>query len=927
MNDACPHMIAGGLLRTILLLLTVTAAWGGALTAQQSGRIAGQVVDQDSGRPLPTATVRVVEAGTGTLTDVNGRFRTPEIPAGSYTVEIELLGYATARREGVVVEAGGTAITNFAMTTQAIAVEGLTVEVERTTRRSSEASLLAMQQAAPAVSDGVSAEQISRSPDSDAGDAVARVTGVSVVDDKFVVVRGLGERYSTTLLNGAELASPEPAKKIVPMDLFAASLLESVVTSKTATPDKPGDFAGGAVEIKTKEFPEERVLELETSFGYNSLATFKTLPVLGRSGTDFLGLDGVGRQRPDVTDGELFLEGIRNRWIPSNTRVLPNMGFGVNYGNQLGEFERALGYVFSLDYGYSTSYTPDDLFLFVIDPDQGTAATGNVSRPATTTVNWGAVGNLALRLGATNTFTLKNLVTREAEEFSTFAEAFDPEFQAQLDPEVRRYQVRYVERTFAQSQLGGQHFLSWLGDSSIDWKLSYSRADRDEPENRSLNYVREGTEYAIQRSVANAFWFRFLDDRAYSAQLDWSIPVSLRRESDALIKFGGLGRLKSREFDAEKYDLRPALVPQDGLNALKLPPEALLAPENAGRNVVLGNINDQGLPYDADDDLYAAYLMLDLRPFERLRIVGGLRTEIWKLNVFAGGRESPAFEPTVRDQADLLWSTNLTFELTDRMNLRAAGYRTVSRPDPREVSDSQYSPVVGECVITGDPSLGRAVINNADLRWEWYPSPGELVSVSGFGKWFSDPIIQLVINESFTCVGRPLNAESATNLGVELEVRKNLGILAESLEPFTATVNFTFVDGDVKGDGVLIPFASLPLQDQSRFLVNASLGYDNADTGTNASLLYNYFDDRVRRYGVAAGNTGIRVPDVIEQGRSTLDAKVSQRFGESVKISLSAKNLTNAVVREYQDTAQLGPVTVGYAPLGVSFSLGVSYAY
>ena len=899
------------------------------LNAQDSGRIAGQVVDSETGRPIPTATVRIDGTPYGTLTDVQGRFRTPEIPVGTYTVVADVLGYAEARMVGVVVASGETALVNFAMNTEAVALEGLTVEVERTQRSSSEAGLLSMQQGAPSVSDGISAEQISRSPDSDAGDAVARVTGVSVVDNKFVIVRGLGERYSTTLLNGSELASPEPAKKVVPMDIFPASLLESVVTTKTATPDKPGDFAGGAVEIRTKEFPESRVLEFETSFGYNSLSTFDMLPVLGRSGTDLLGFDNANRGRPTSLDSEVFLESLRNRWQPAPKRVLPNMGFGINYGDQIGEFENALGYVLSVDYGYSTSYTPDDLFLFVIDPDQGAASTGNVSLPATTTANWGVVANLAARLGSTNTITLKNLMTREAEEFSTFAEAFDPETQSRLEPETQRYQVRYVERTFIQSQLGGQHFFPGLMNASLDWKGTFSRANRDEPENRALNYVRLGSEYFVQSSVPNSFWFRFLDDWNYSGQMDLSIPLSLYRESDGLLKLGGLGRFKRREFDAERFILEPVPGPlPDGMDVLALPPEQLLAPENAGRNIQLRNANEAGLPYDADDNLYAGYGMVDLRLLDWLRLVGGLRVEQWDLTVFPGGKDAEFAAPTERMETDFLWSANATITLSDNMNVRAAAYSTVSRPDPRELSESQYSPVVGECTITGDPNLNRAKILNGDLRWEWYPNPGELLSISGFVKQFDDPIVQTVRNESFDCVGRPVNAKSAFNVGLEVEVRKGLGVLAEGLEPFSASLNFTFVDGHVEGDGVIILFDELPLQDQSRYLGNAGLSYDNLDSGTNAAVFFNYFDDRVRRYGVSAntGTTGVRVPDVIERGRGTLDAKLSQRFGR-VKVSLSGRNLTNEPVQEFQDTSLLGPVVVGYAPQGVSFSLGLSYAF
>lgn len=902
-----------------------------SMAAQEQGRIAGQVVDAETGRPLSTATVQVFAPDgatlvAGMLTDNTGRFRTQMLEPGTYSVQVDLIGFQSQIREGVPVGGGGTEIINFALGVAAVELEGLEVTASRTGRTSSEAGLLAVQQAAPVVTDGISAEQISRSPDSNAGDALARVTGVSIVNDKFVVVRGLGERYANTLLNGSELASPEPAKRVVPMDIFPASLLESVVTTKTATPDRPGDFAGGSVEIRTKEFPEQQVVEFSLSQGFNSLTTFEELPVFARNGLDWLAFDGAGRDMPTAEDREEFLEQVRNEWTPAPRTVYPNLGLGLSFGDQVGDFDRALGYVVSLDYGRSTSHTADDFFLFVIDPDSGSAATGNLSQRSTTTVDWGGVVNFAKRLGPNHTLTLKNLVTREAEEFVNFAEAFDPEIQGGFEQDTQRFQVRYVERTFLQSQLGGRHLFEPLLNSSIEWSGTYSRAMRDEPENRSIIYIRERGDRRLDSSVNSPFWFRFLDDDVYAGKLDWSLPLSLYRESDGLLKFGGLGRLKQRVFTSRVFDLEPTPNLPDGTAALALPPEQLLSPENAGRNVQLRTVAEAGLPYEADDQLLAGYAMLDLRPLSFLRLVGGVRVENWTLDVFPGTADAPSGPTTERRETDLLWSANATVELAEDFNFRTAAYRTLSRPDSRELTESTYSPVTGECTVTGNPNLNRALILNADARLEWYPGAGELVSVSGFYKDFDQPIVQIVRNSSFSCVGLPINAEQAINLGLEVEVRKNLGFLLESLQPVSLGGNFTFVEGDVDvdvGSGVSV---NLPLQDQSRFLFNGNLLVDLPDRGFSGSILYNYFDNRVLRYGTSAGQTGIRVPDVVEQGRGTIDVKFSQRLGNAWKVSVSGKNLTNEPVREIQDTAFRGPVSVGYAPQGVSFSVGLSYA-
>jgi outer membrane receptor protein involved in Fe transport len=278
-----------------------------------------------------------------------------------------------------------------------------------------------------------------------------------------------------------------------------------------------------------------------------------------------------------------------------------------------------------------------------------------------------------------------------------------------------------------------------------------------------------------------------------------------------------------------------------------------------------------------------------------------------------------------RDQLDLLWSANLTLALGDRMNVRAAGYRTVSRPDPREISPGEYVPVAGECITLGTPGLNRATILNADLRWEWYPAPGELVSLSGFYKHFDDPIIEIVGARQSGCEISPRNASSALNVGAEAEVRKGLGFLADPLEHFTATLNFTFVEGHVEFDvGGDVGLTRFDLQDQSRYLINGSLSYSPPNSAFSATVLYNYFNDRPRRYGFYSVGIG-KVPDVVELGRATVDAKITRRIGR-FDLSLSGRNLTDARVQEVQ-VQTTGAVPVGYARPGVSLSLGIGYAF
>jgi hypothetical protein len=926
---------------SVALCTGAAAAITGQLFAQEPprqtqavGRIAGTVVDVATGRAVSGASIEIVGTTVRAVSDLEGRYRTPPIPAGLQTLQVSMLGFATLRIDSVQVPANEVVNVPVALQPSAIQLEGVTVSVTGQ-RASSAAGLLAVQKNAAAVTDGISAEQMSRSPDSDAADAMIRMSGVSVVDGKFVIVRGLAERYSNTLLNGVEIASPEPARRIVPLDIFPSGLLESIVTSKTATPDMPGDFAGGSVNIKTKDFPERRIFELKVSQGYNSLTTFKSLPVFTRSGLrDYTGFDGGNRYLNPVDwagiDPNRFAESIRPAWRPGLSQVYPDMGMAVHLGDQLGEFERALGFVLSFDYGYKTSYQADDYFALV-EPTTGLPTVEALTVEGTTVAEWGGVANATLRLGPSHTLGIKNLLTQESEEYVMSQRAFDPEVQDGFGNVLQRHQVRYIERSFLQSQLVGQHRFSWPFESRLDWTLTGSRAIRDEPENRTLVYAFDrvnGLGYRLTNSENNNFWFRFHEDRILGGDVNLTLPIgSLFGDTDIVFKTGVSARIKERDFDAHLFNLVPGSSPPDGLDVLTLPPELVMAPENVGRNVRLDRLGTGAFPYTSDDQVTAAFAMLDLPLPLGIRLVGGARVEQWNLDVKPSNPNlGHIFPPTSRNVRDLLWSANLALPLSDRMNLRAAGYRTISRPDPREIARGTFGAVAGKCSTASNADLNRATIINGDVRWEWYPGPGEIISISGFYKYFVDPFIEVVAIQSLECVITPYNARNASNVGGEVELRKGLGFIGSALENFAVGGNFTYVDGSadlIAANG--IAQLDLPLQDQSRYLVNGSLYYTNPDRGLSASLLVNYFDDRVTLYGVFIPGVG-KTPDIIEKGRATLDFKLTKQFSRFTA-SLSGRNLTNQIVQETQLTTAGPAVLSGLSRPGVSLSLSLGYAF
>lgn len=919
--------------------MVVLAAGAASAQLPRDGRIMGRVLSAETGEPLSGVAVSVEGTGLGALSDVTGRYIVTKVPVGAHVVQAQNIGYATKRVTDVVITGGQVTSLDITLTPEAVALEALTVTAEA--ERGSSSSLLSQRQRSAGVVDAIGAEQIASSPDGDAAAALRRVPGMSVVDGKYVYVRGLGERYGATTLNGAPMPSPEADRKVVPLDIVPSSLLESVVTAKTYLPNQPGDYAGGLVQIQTRRFPTFRTVKFSATGGYTSNATFGEAMLSPASGSyDFFGFDDGTRGLPSMVPanqrldrstfsqaqlqamGQEFGDGI---WGPVAQDVPLNSSFGLSLGDEFRVGGRSLGFLAAGT--LSNDYTAaSDVVERVFSAAGGAAPevdyTGTTGTHA---VSLGGLTTLTYQLAPEHQVTAEAVYNRLTSEEARRLEGFN------IDSNTNQLstRLRYLAQTVLTGQLRGTHHLDAVAGAQVEWRAGVSRADRYEPNTREVLYREtDGTYYWDNFIQSGSNFFQEMTERGANGGLDVALPFRFR-SAPAKLSLGGSLDLRTRD----TYTRRFRFVPTNGSisdDVRVLGPNELFARENIGpsgfeiREATFNTDN-----YDAEQSIYAGYAMLDLELLPRLRVVAGARyettsQEVTPFDLFDAARTP--IDAAVLEASDILPALNLTYAVTDGMNLRLGASRTLARPQFRELAPFSFADYAGGYLTIGNPALDRTRITNLDARWEWFFRPGALLAVSGFYKQFEDPIETLVL-PSTELIKTWVNAPEATNYGVELEARTDLGVLADALVDVSLNANLTLVASDVstgRGTQVWLPGEGTTrlqmlekdraLQGQSPYVVNLGASYAKADLGLTASVLFNRFGRRIDSVGAQ------ELEDIYEEGRNQLDVTVEQRLARGVALKLSAARLLGNEV----EFTQFGDLIRGY-DLGRTLSLSVSW--
>lgn len=916
-----PPSLPGRWLRAALVV-SLVAAPGITLAEPQeeTGQVSGVIRDDFNSMGLPAAPITVPGAGTTAYSELDGQF-TLTLPAGVHRIHFGFSGYEDAT-VSVNVVAGETTRLDVGLTMERFAEEVVvTGEVVEPELFTAEAQLEERQKAST-ITDNIASDEMKANADSNAASAMKRVAGLTVVDNQYVFVRGLGERYSNTTLNGAVLPTTEPDKRVVPLDLFPTGLIESVSVVKSYLPDKPADFSGGLVEIDPLSFPTEPVINVSISQGYNTNTSFQEGLSYPGGGRDWLGFDDGTRALPSAipdskvvrtsrfteagftpVELETIGESFSNVWSPVTESIGHNQSYSVVAGNSWDRF----GSIFSVTWSESNQSQSEDQTFFSIsggDIDVQNDYDFDVTTSKTST---GVVGNFAYRFSGNHRLSLENFYAHNSKNEARTFEGYNSDVGAN----IRNSRLFWVEEGILSSRLAGEHYFQALAASQLEWSATLSRASRDEPDLRETLYEFNtfSGEYVLADESQSGFrMFNDLDDEVVELGADWTLFFAQWEDLPASVKLGPRATFRERDFSSRRFRMTPRVA---GLVDITQAPEMIFTPANLGEAFEIREETRPTDSYQAQQTVQAFYAMTDLPISRNFRVIGGARVERSEQVVDTFDPFSTAGEMITAslNNADVLPGISAVYAFSERTNVRAGYSHTVNRPEFRELAPFEFTDVVGGRSVVGNPNLERALIRNVDIRLETFPGTGEVLAISAFYKDFSNPIERIVeptaqLRTSYT------NALGARNTGVELEARRSFG-------RFTASANYTWVDSRIELEqaaGQVQTNLDRPLAGQSANVFNVSLGTDLPEIGGSFRVLYNYFGDRI----VDVGSLGL--PDIYEDGRGVLDAVFTKQF-ERVSLRASFDNLLDAGHRFSQ-----GGELQRLFKLGRSFSLSLSYA-
>lgn len=914
--------------------------------------VRGEIKDAKSGEPIIGATVKLRDNVTvAAVSDLDGNFvlNVPSAEKFPVTLTVSYVGYTPG---DITVKKSSGEPVKVELAPQDVMMKDVTVVGRRKT--DSEAGILTSTRLSTSVTVGISAGQISKTPDSDAGEVVKRVPGVSLVDGRYIIVRGLSQRYNNVWINGAVAPSSEADGRAFSFDVIPSGSIDNIVIAKSYTADLPGDFCGGFIKITSSGMPQKNSFKVGIASGFNTKTQFSDMRLGNPSCTDWLGVDNHKRTlskdfpaslKTLTTPGKITYytkNGFNNDWSIRQSRPLPDIKFDFDWDQRIG---KKVGMTLAANYSNMNKTLPDienrRYGLYNTSSDIPVVEKNYIDNQYTNTVKLSALNNWFFDINSINSIEFRNLFSiigknRLTERYGTS--------NVSGDYYEKQTEIYYSSRMTYTGQLSGKHKLSRDESNIFDWNLGYSYANKNEPDRRIINNLGSiPADGNITPDVPTyndkiTRYFQKLDDNVFSASLDYTKKFSGGSIKPTL-KSGLYGEYRIRSYQPREFTYRTDNLPVDmRMYYRSLPFEQMMSQEWLGYDKVYADeVTEKYNAYDGKASTVAAYVTATI-PVKQFTIDAGVRAELWNMSIkYDRSMTSSKVLMTENkyDKLSILPALNLSYKFNEKNLLRLSYGRTVNRPEFREVSPAVYYDFDLFAEIQGNPDLKVAEIDNLDLRYEFYPASGETVSAGLFYKHFKNPIEWNFVDMGGTYRYSYENAKSAYVAGIEVDVRKSLDFVG--VPDLSVVFNASAVISRLQfNDKELVKEKDRSLQGQSPYIINAGVYYTSSSDkiGLSASLLYNIIGKRIIGVGKATSLTGdsdFDLPDAYEMPRNMLDLMIAKKIGKHVEIKLSVKDIIGQAVtiKQFPTVTVDGnkqtreQVTYSYHP-GTSFSLGIS---
>jgi outer membrane receptor protein involved in Fe transport len=878
----------------------------------QKGKIEGKVTDSKTGQAIAGVTVMLNGGKSGVSTNTDGYFFLTLEAGKKYSLTLSSVNYIAKAIADIEVAANEINHLDILLESAAKTETAVIVKSSTTKRLETSAALIAYQKNTAVVAQVISAEAIRRSPDKNTGEVLKRVPGTSVQDGKYLVVRGLADRYNQAMLNGILLSSTEPDRKTFSFDLFPAAVIDNIIVNKTFIPELPGEWAGGLVQVNTKDIPSKGFFTIQLGTGFNSKTIGKDFYTYAGGKYDWLGLDDKTRKLPTENfpvktvfqvlpqdEKNTYATQFKNTWNATAADAGLNASAQINGGFTGKLFGKKTGGLISLSYSKSNRNLAFENKFYSINGNNADVNFDYQNNKYAQDVLLGGLANFTIQLNNFNKISIKNLFNINATNYTTLRTGKDFESDPILGENIRAKELAFKSNIYNNTQITGEHNLAKL-NTKLKWYGGFGILDQYIPDQRRIQY-NQSVATANQPYLAlisntlsqktGSRFFSNLNDYIYTAGTD--IAKTFRwLDNNQTIKAGYLFQVKDRLFDSRPFSFYLAA---DNPAIRALDENTIFSAANIGganNKFSFDEISGSRFRYIANSIMNAGYLQFDNQFSDKIRLVWGARAEHFDQVVGSMKQSDPRH--VYSKVLDILPGVNFTYKVNPKTNIRIAASQTVIRPEFREISSFAFFDFELGATILGNPNLQRTKITNLDLRYEIYPGAGELITLGAFYKYFDNPI-ELYFNQSGVGTSSTfnyLNADKAIGYGVELELRKKLTFI-RTLKNATIYSNISYIQNEVKDSKANI---NRPMQGQSPYVLNVGLQYDIEKAGINTTLLFNQIGRRI----LYVGND--QVPAIWENPRPVLDFQIAKKLMKNKgEVKLNISDILNKPAYFYHD--------------------------